>query len=156
MLLPKQISFQVRSDSLDLNMLTFYSDMESPKTLLKSVKICERTKSARRSYKKMFYKMMLTLSLITTQGSCEDMTKADSWEKVEGVKQRFECSGYESCKMAEMINVDMCSGANSCQEMEMDEASGDVACLGKYSCSAAYFHGNISGDVYCEGYQAVC
>ena len=95
------------------------------------------------------------LSLITIQESCANLAKSASWQKVGGVYQRFECSGYESCKMAQLVNVYMCSGANSCEGVEMDEAN-IVPCAGKYSCSSAYFYGDITGDIYCDGYKAVC
>ena len=97
------------------------------------------------------------LSLITIQESCANLTKSASWQKVEGVFQAFECGGYESCKMAQIVKVQKCSGANSCEGVEMDgPANQDVWCVGKYSCSSAYFYGDITGDVLCMGYKAVC
>merc|ERR1719295_2216195 len=53
--------------------------------------------------------------------SCKGWTRDSSWEGVDlsvtNASISFQCSGYKSCKDAEMVNVEMCSGANSCENI---------------------------------------
>jgi len=66
--------------------------------------------------------------------------------------QQFTCSGYASCSGSEVLNVDSCPGAASCQSMIMDLTPG-VECGGDSSCNTGWFYDN-AGDIDCSGYQS--
>ena len=82
------------------------------------------------------------------------MRPDSSWTGSSG-SQGFECRGYKSCKDSYMWDVELCSGAESCDNMVMGSAS-SVYCSGKNACRSTNFTDGISGDIYCTGSQAVC
>merc|ERR1719242_1767364 len=91
------------------------------------------------------------------KASCIDWTKDSSWDvednSLNDTLTSFQCSGYESCKNAEITNVETCSGANSCENIVVDTTS-TLSCLGNEACALSAVYDN-SGDTECFG-NAAC
>lgn len=68
--------------------------------------------------------------------------------------QYFVCRGYHSCDMATLLNVNLCSGAKSCDYMVQD-LTGNIECAGNEACPLAWIYDN-EGDIVCDGNQGVC